>query len=123
MNKNLDGPRSFWLTILFFTVIVNLTMLRMSYLRLKELNADLMRSTWSGILILCFLISIISFWLIFQGIRNGSAFTAFVGRLDNFRFESLLWRMLGVVLFVAVLFLIPYVKFTFEIGWQVKKPV
>jgi hypothetical protein len=68
MGKTSNTPRSFWLTILAFTIIVNLAMLRLTYLHLIELKADLLRSTWSGMLVLCFVIMAIwatkcrSFW-------------------------------------------------------------
>src|SRR6185436_5161178 len=119
MDKNLSGTRSFWLTLLFFNFIVNLTMQRLSYLRLRELHADLMPSMWSGILILCLLISLTSIWFMIRVTKEA----ALVARLEAFHLDGLIWHTAGAILFVAILFLIPYVKFMLEIGRQIKNPV
>jgi len=118
MGKTTNTPRSFWLTILTFTVIVNLTMLRAIYLRMVELKADLMHSTWSGMLVLCFVIAVLCIWLMFRNPKD-EIFS------DNLlaRFDSLGWRAVERIIFLAILFLIPYVKFTFQIGQGVKTPV
>lgn len=114
MGKTSHPPRSFWLTILTFTFIVNLAMLRSVYLHLIELKADLTRSTWSGMLVLCFAIMVVCVWLMFRDAKQ-VVFTV--------NFDTLIWRVLGAIVFLAVLFLIPYIKFTFDIGQEVKKPV
>ncbi|HXD09303.1 MAG TPA: hypothetical protein VN653_04510, partial [Anaerolineales bacterium] len=119
MDKNLSGTRSFWLTLLFFNFIVNLTMQRLSYLRLRELHADLMHSMWSGILVLCLLISLTSIWFMIRVTKEA----ALVARLEAFHLDGLIWHTAGAILFVAILFLIPYVKFVLEIGRQIKNPV
>jgi hypothetical protein len=118
MGQTTNTPRSFWLTILTFTIIVNLTMLRFTYLRLIELKANLMRSTWSGMLVLCFAIAVACIWLMFRSPRD-AAFAD--GLLEGF--DNLIWRVFGGIIFLAVLFLIPYIKFTFEIGQEVKTPI
>jgi hypothetical protein len=117
VNKPADTPQSFWLTLLVFTIIVNLAMLRSTYLHLLEIGADLMRSTWSGMLVLCLLIIAVCIWLMFR--RSKDEFEW----LDRIRFNSMIWRIGGAVVFLAILFLIPYIKFKFEIGQDIKNPV
>jgi len=116
MGKTSNTSRSFWQTILAFTFIVNLAMLRLTYLHLIELKADLLRSTWSGMLVLCFVIMAICVWLMFRDAKPAMFFA-------NIGFDTLVWRTLGAIIFLAVLFLIPYIKFTFEIGQDVKRPI
>jgi len=116
MGKTSNTSRSFWQTILAFTFIVNLAMLRLTYLHLIELKADLTRSTWSGMLALCFVIMAVCVWLMFRDAKQTMVFA-------NISFDTLVWRILGAIIFLAVLFLIPYIKFTFEIGQDVKKPI
>ena len=123
MNQSQKASRSFWLTILVFTFIVNLTMLRLTYLRLIEIGANLPRATWSGMLVICFGIILICVWLVFSIIRFDTLPFNISSRLSPLQFDNLWWRALGIALFVAILFLIPYIKFTFDIGQEVKKPV
>jgi len=118
MSKTSNTPRSFWLTIFAFMFIVNLTMMRLTYARLMELNADLMRSAWSGMLALCLLLAAGSVWLMIR-IAKGGEFPI----LERFHFDGLVWRVFGSLIFIAVLFLIPYLKFKFQIGQEVKRPV
>ena len=117
MSKSETTPRSFWLTILAFTIIVNLAMIRSTYLHLLEIKADLMRSTWSGMLILCLAIVVMCVWLMLRKPSNSNVW------LDKIYSNSIVWRVLGAVFFLAILFLIPYIKFKFEIGQNVKNPV
>ncbi|HSG45431.1 MAG TPA: hypothetical protein VLA72_19975 [Anaerolineales bacterium] len=117
MSNSGTTPRSFWLTILAFTIIVNLAMIRSTYLHLLEIKANLMRSTWSGMLILCLALIVICIWLMFRKSQGGFE------QLDQIHSDSIVWRVLGAVVFLAILFLIPYIKFKFEIGQNVKNPV
>ena len=115
MSKSANTPRSFWLTLLTFTIIVNLTMMRSTYLHLLDIKADLMRSAWSGMLVLCFVIVAICIWLMFRSSKGGFE------RLDQIHFDSAIWRVVGVIVFLAILYLIPYTKFKFEIGQECQK--
>lgn len=117
MNKSASTPRSFWLTILSFTIIVNLTMFRSTYLHLLEIKADFTRSAWSGMLILCLAIIVACAWLILR--KSPDSFD----RLERIRVESVIGRVLGGIVFLAILILIPYIKFKFEIGQEIKNPV
>ena len=123
MDQVQKASRSFWLTILVFTFIVNLTVLRLTYLRLMEIGANLQRATWSGMLIICFGIMLICLWLIFYIIRFDTLPFNLVSRLSHLQFDSPPWRALGIAVFVIILFFIPYIKFTYEIGQDVKDPI
>ena len=120
MDKPSTSPRSFWLTILAFTVIVNLTMMRLTYLHLIEIKADLMHAAWSGMLVLCLVIAGACIWLMIRIMGNKSRF---VECIEQITFDKLPWRIIGVILFVGIVYIIPYVKFTYKIGQEVKQPV
>ncbi|HSM71777.1 MAG TPA: hypothetical protein VK851_09550, partial [Anaerolineales bacterium] len=120
MSKTASTPRSFWLTILIFTIIVNLTMMRSVYLHLLEIKADLLRSTWSGMIVLCFVIAIFCAWLIINYSKKNPSFFESLDRIPS---TNILWRAVSAVIFLALVFLIPYIKFKFEIGQNIKDPV
>ena len=117
MEKSASTPRSFWLTLLTFTIIVNLTMMRSTYLHLLDIKANLMHSAWSGMLVLCFIIIMACIWLLIRGAKVN------YGRLDNIQFNSAVWHGFGVLVFLAILFIIPYVKFKYNIGQNIKNPI
>lgn len=114
-------PRSFWLIILPITIVVNLAMIRSVYLRLTELEADLLRSAWSGVMILCFLIVLFCAWLMVRIARDDPP--RFFPHLDQTRFGGWFPRALGAVVFLGIGYLIPYVKFALQIGQDIKRPV
>ena len=72
MNTKQILPRSFWLTLVVFTFLVNLAMLRLSYLRLMELGANPLRTAWGVGLLFCFVILSICAWLFVYIIRFGT---------------------------------------------------
>jgi len=115
--------RSFWLTILLFTFIINLAMLRLTYLRQVELKSDLTHSAWSGVIALCLLIAVACAWLAVQIARDHPSTLNLFDRLDRFHSTNLAWRIAGGIVFLAVLYLIPYIKFAFQIGQDVKTPI
>ncbi|HET9909231.1 MAG TPA: hypothetical protein VFQ23_21460, partial [Anaerolineales bacterium] len=121
MNQAQNASRSFWLTILIFTFMVNLTMLRLTYLRLIEIGANLPRATWSGMLVICVAVMLICLWLIFSIVRSDTLPFSLISRLSHVKFDNLLWRVLGILLFLGILILIPYIKFRFELGQAVKE--
>lgn len=120
----MDSPshtsRSFWLTLLLVNIVVNLVMFRAAYLRLVELGVDLTRAAWSGILALCLFLAAFSLWLM---IRIGANRSSFADRAERITFDALPLRLLGGIVFLGILFLIPYVKFTYRIGQDIKQPV
>jgi hypothetical protein len=95
-------------------------MFRATYLRLVELGVDLTRAAWSGMLVLYLVIAVVCAWLF---IRIAANRFNFVERAERLNFDSLPLRILGGIVFLGILFLIPYVKFTYQIGQDVKQPV
>jgi len=120
MGKASTSPRSFWLTILAFTVIVNLMMMCSIYLHLVEIKADIFRSTWGGTLLVFLGITVVCIWLMICIIKDRSQF---IERMERFALDGIPWRILGAVIFIAIVYLIPYVKFTYKIGQDVKQPI
>lgn len=118
MNRT-STSRTFWLTLLAFTVIVNLVMARLTQVRLLELGADLARSAWSGMLAFCLILAALCLWLMFRIARGDSFFK----RLDDIQFDGAGWRVSGILIFALIAFLIPYIKFKFQIGQEVRDPV
>jgi hypothetical protein len=123
MDKKQSTSRPFWLTILAFTFIANLAMLRSTFSRLVEIGANLQRSTWSGMLLLCLGIMAACIWLAIYIIRFDRSPFNLSSRFSHLQFESLIWRVLGWIVFLAILILIPYIKFRFEIGQDIKNPI
>jgi len=120
MGEPSTSSRSFWLTILAFTIVVNLTMARSVYFHLVEIKADIFRSTWGGSLLVFLGIAIACVWLMIRIIVDRSQF---IERMERFTLDGILWRAFGAVIFVGILYLIPYVKFAYEIGREVKQPI
>ena len=120
MGKPSTSSRSFWLTILAFTIIVNLTMMRAVYFHLVEIKAVVFRSTWGELLLVFFGIAIACIWLMIRIIAHRSQF---IERMERFALDGIHWRILGMVIFVGIVYLIPYAKFAYQIGQEVKQPI
>src|ERR1041384_661779 len=120
---NTSTPRSFWQTLLFFNFIVNLTMMRLTYLHQVELKSNLLHSAWTGVIALCLFIALASVWLILQITRGHSATLNWLDQLDRFHVDNLFIRIFTSLIFLIIVFLIPYLKFKFQIGQDVKKPI
>jgi len=123
MLRTSKPSRSFWLTIIILTFAANMLAARFSLLRWNELGVDLFRSVWGivaaayiGIMVLCLCI-------FFLMTGSGSFQTAVSSRLRFFASNNLTIRILGWIIFLAILFLIPYIKFTFRIGRDGKNPL
>ena len=71
-------------------------------------------------IVLCLIIASICIWLMLYSTKKDVAFFA---RLDRIRSNSMIWRIINALIFVAVLILIPYIKFKFAIGQEIKNPV
>ena len=54
-------------------------------------------------------------WVMFRSLNFES--------LDQIKFSSMVLRAFGVIIFLLILFLIPYIKFKFKIGQDIKTPV
>ena len=123
MTQAQKDSRSFWLTIIVFTITVNLVMARLTFLRLTELGANLSHSTWSGMVLLCLVISAVCLWLAIRIVRFGALPFHIPPRLADLQFDKPGSRTLGFAVFLLILILIPYTRFTFEIGQTVKNPI
>ncbi len=123
MKQEKYPSRSFWLTLMAFTFIVNLVALWWTFSRAAEAGIVLSRSIWGGMLLLYFGILLVSIWLFVRINRFGDLPFNISLRFKNLRLDNFFRRASGLILFLAILFLIPYVKFTNEIGQTVKRPV
>ncbi|HEY5728839.1 MAG TPA: hypothetical protein VIS72_02225, partial [Anaerolineales bacterium] len=100
MEKSSNASRPFWLTILAFTIIVNLTMMWLTYLHLVEIKADLMRASWSWMLVLNLAIAVSCAWLMARIVGKKSRF---IGQIEKIASSKLSWRILGGLVFIGVL--------------------
>jgi len=117
------NSRKFWLTLITFTFIVNLVAIWWTLTRASEAGIILQRSIWGAMLLFYFGLLLISIWLFVRIARFGDLPMDIFLRFKNLHFDNFLWRASGLILFLAVLFFIPYLKFANEIGQTVKKPV
>ena len=106
--------RSFWLTLLALTLIVNLLAARLSFARWNELGVDLFRSVW-GLLAAGYLLAIIACAFLFVLLLRQRAGQA-PDRLRLFESGSAGARAAGWFIFLLLLFSIPYAKFAFQVG-------
>jgi len=120
MNPVPIPQRPFWHTLLLFTIIVNFAMFRATYFRLLELEANLLRSTWTIMMILCLFIMAGCVWLM-RWIQNNR--DIFIGRMEALGSSGATERVFGALLFIAIFIAIPFFKFTYQIGQFVKQPV
>ncbi|HJS19827.1 MAG TPA: hypothetical protein VJ785_13855 [Anaerolineales bacterium] len=121
MEKNESRP--FWLTIIVFTFIFSLYAALSTSSRSNEAGIILQRSIWGGMLLVYSAVSVICIWLFVQVARSGNLPFAIPSFFKRFRFDSAFWRAAGLIVFILILFIIPYVKFSFQIGQSVKKPL
>ena len=113
MPRPSQPSRSFWLTILAITFLVNTVAAWLSLARWGELGVDLFRSVW-GILMAAYLVMLVASILLFVDVaRSGNWFFS---RVASFESDRRLMRFIGWLIFFVVLFLIPYVKFIFQVG-------
>jgi hypothetical protein len=109
-----NSSRSFWLTILALTFLITAIAAWFSYGRWNELGVDLFRSVW-GLLCAAYLgMMVISAWFFFLIVRQGEI--PFLSTLQRFASNTRPARLVGWLIFLVVLILIPYVKFTFRAG-------
>lgn len=122
MIRASNPSRSFWLTLLALTFAANVIAVRAALLRWNELGVDLLRSVW-GIVFAVYLGMIVASFVLFILIArfDGSGVRA-PSRFKLFESDNQTVRALGWVVFLAVLLLIPYVKFAFQIGRGDKNP-
>ena len=113
-----SNTRPFWLSILAFTIAISLYAAIATYSRSIEAGIVLQRSIWGGMLLVYSGVALACIWLTLRIARHGVP-----GSLERFRLENASWRVVGLIVFILILLLIPYLKFSYQIGQVVKKPV
>ena len=109
----------FWQTTFAFTFIVNLVILIWSISRWVELKVVLWRSVWAVPLVF-YLAILIGCVFLFLRIRKGGA-DRLIAALELEPFNRVFWRVAGAALFAGILWAIPWLKFTFRVGEEIKK--
>lgn len=123
MKQEASTSHSFWLTLIACTFLVNLAAAWWILLRAAEAGIVLSRSVWGAMLMLHFGILLACVWLFARVARFGRLPFSIPARFSELPADNFLWRALGLILFLVLLFLIPYVKFANEIGQEIKRPV
>ena len=123
MNPAERASRPFWLTIITFTIVFSLYVAQWTYSRSIEAGIVLQRSVWGGMLLVYFATGVGCIWFLLSVARKGRLPFKIPSYFAQSRFGNSFWRVTGLILFVLILFLIPYVKFSYQIGQTVKKPV
>jgi hypothetical protein len=121
MLRTSNSPRSFWLTILALTFIVNLVAARLSYMRWNELGVDLFRSVW-GIGAAVYLGMMIASVVLFILVARADLQFDLSSRFNVLESGNHVVRALSWLIFLVILIGIPYIKFTFQIGRNDKNP-
>jgi hypothetical protein len=118
-----SDSRPFWLTLIVFTFLFSLYAALSTYGRAGVAGIVLQRSIWGGVLLVYSITAIACIWLFIRVARSkGLPFQlSSFGRI--LRLDSPAWRVAGWILFVLILILIPYLKFQFQIGQNVRKPI
>jgi hypothetical protein len=123
MLRTTRASRSFWLTIIALTFVINVAAAWSSYSRWNELGVDLFRSVW-GILAAVYLgLLVACVWLLILVLRFDPPRFDLSSRFKFLESDSVQVRALGWMAFLAILILIPYIKFTFQIGRDAQNPL
>lgn len=123
MNDEKNATRPFWLTIILFTFAINLYVALSTYSRSIAAGIVLQRSVWGGMLVIYFATTLFCTWLFLRVSHGGDLGFNLRPYFARFPFDQSFWRVLGLVVFILILFLIPYAKFHYQIGQNVKKPL
>jgi hypothetical protein len=123
MMQAKNESRPFWLTVIVFTFLFSLYAALSTYARAGEAGIVLQRSIWGGMLLVYSATALACLWL-FIRVARSRALPFHTSSFDtNLHLDSLAWRTIGWIIFVLILFLIPYIKFHFQVGQNVKKPL
>jgi hypothetical protein len=123
MNNEKGATRPFWLTIITFTFALSLYVTLWTHSRSVEAGIILQRSIWGGMSLVYFGTALACLWLFLRVLRWGDLHFNVPSNFPRPRFDTVLWRVMGIIVFILVLFLIPYTKFHYQIGQTVKKPL
>lgn len=103
--------RTFWRTIFGFSFFITLWAFVLSTLRWVELGVSLYRSVWGGVFLLYVAVLALSLFFAWRGDTS---------RLDSWRdlhfFQQAPLRFVTGLVFIALFFLIPWLKFTLQNG-------
>ena len=119
-EKNISRP--FWLTILTLTIVLSLYTAQWTYSRSIEAGIILQRSVWGGLMMVYFVTALVGIWLIGRVARSDGLPFNLTAYVDRVQVGNSLGHIIGLALFALILFLIPYVKFSYQIGETVKDP-
>jgi hypothetical protein len=123
MMQAKNESRPFWLTVILFTFLISLYAALSTYARAGEAGIALQRSIWGGMLLVYSATAIACAWL-FLRVAGSKELPFHLSSFGNkLRLDRPAWRAAGWILFVLILILIPYLKFHFQIGQNVKKPL
>ncbi len=122
MHPETKNIRSFWLTVVVVTFLISTAAARASFLRASELGMNLTRSAWGGVLLLYILSALFCIWLFVHLLRGGQSYLDVLSRLETPGFTSIFWRTMGFAFFVILLFLIPWTKFSLQVGRNIENP-
>lgn len=117
-----SDSRPFWLTLIVFTFIISLYAALSTYARSGEAGILLPRSVWGGMLLIYSATAILCIWLFIRVARGEGLPFARSSPWTQLRFDNYPWRLPGWIIFILILILIPYLKFHYQIGQNVKKP-
>ncbi len=110
---------TFWQTTFALTFFFNLAILAWSISRWIELQVILYRSVWALALLLYLGVLAGCVGLFFR-LRKGGAMRL-IAFLELEKLKGRLWQVVGGLVFLGVLALVPYVKFSLHVGEVIKK--
>ena len=122
MHPETKNIRSFWLTLIAVTLLFSVAAVRASFIRATELGMNLTRSAWGGILLLYLIAAIFCIWMLIHVYRGGEAHLRVLSTLELPVYKSVHWRVIGFGVFLALLFLIPWIKFSLRVGRTIENP-
>jgi hypothetical protein len=123
MMQAKNQSRPFWLTVIVFTFLFSLYAALSTYTRAGVAGIALQRSIWGGMLLVYSATAIVCIWL-FLRVAYSRELPFHLSSLgENLHLDNPAWRVAGWIVFILILILLPYLKFQFQIGQNVKKPV
>ncbi len=118
-----NESRPFWLTVIVFTFLISLYAALSTYARAGEAEIVLQRSIWGGMLLVYAATALVCIWLFLRVARSRELPFHLSSFGRSLHLDHPVWRAAGWILFVLILILLPYLKFHFQIGQNVKKPL
>jgi hypothetical protein len=123
MMQAKSESRPFWLTVIVFTFLISLYAMLSTYERAGVAGIVLQRSIWGGMLLVYAATALVCLWLFLRVAHSQELPFHLSSFSSKLHLDSPVWRVIGWVVFVLILFLIPYGKFHFQIGQNVKRPL